>query len=132
MKATKAVSRPMAGAMMILGILVVGGLLFGVFWGARWSFDKLANNDSGSKPTTVATTNKPGGSTSSSTNVTTPTVTATSSTSTTTPSTPAPSTTVPTTTSRLPYTGPAENNAALFLGVFVVSYVIYRKKQTSR
>lgn len=127
MKATKAVSRPMAGAMMIFGILVVGGLLFGVFWGARWSFDKLANNGNTSKPTTVATTNKPTGPTSGSTDVTTPSITATSSTSTTTPSTPAPAT-VPVTTANLPHTGPA-SNAVLFLVIFTLSYLVYRREQ---
>ena len=46
-KATESVSRPTAFVMTILGILVIGGLFFGVFWGARWSFyglSRMANS----------------------------------------------------------------------------------------
>lgn len=130
-KATESVSRPTAFIMTILGILVIGGLFFGVFWGARWSFEKLSGSgDNDTKPKNVAVSNS-GSSTSSNTSGSTQTVTETSSTSTTTPSTPAPVTppaSVPATTANLPHTGPG-STTAFFFAVMLISYLIYRKKQ---
>lgn len=135
-KSTSAVSRPTALVMTVLGIVVVGGLLFGIFSAARWSFGKLADNDTTPKPANVATSNtttSPSDNSTSNTN-TAPSVTATSSTSTTTPSatsttTSKPATTTPAVvaTANLPHTGPV-SNTAVFVGLLVVSYLVYRKK----
>ncbi len=131
-KSTSAVSRPTALVMTVLGIVVVGGLLFGIFSAARWSFGRLTDNDTTPKPANVATSNtttSPSDNSTSNTN-TAPSVTATSSTSTTTPSAaPKPATTTPAVvaTANLPHTGPV-SNTALFVGLLVVSYLVYRKK----
>ena len=132
-KATSGVSRPTAALMTVLGIIVVGGLLFGIFSAARWSFGKLADNDATSKPANVATSStSPNSSDDSNSNTnTTPSVTTTSSTSTTTPSstsstTPTIKPVTPAPTANLPHTGPV-SNTALFIGLLIVSFLIYRK-----
>jgi len=132
-KATEAVSRPTAFIMTVLGILVIGGLFFGVFWGARWSFEKLSNsgnNDKGSSSVAVNTQNPSNSSNGSNSPSASKPVTETSSTSTTAPSTPSPVTTpatIPATTNSLPHTGPG-STTAFFFAVMLISYVIYRKK----
>jgi hypothetical protein len=125
-------SRPRSILFAVVGILIVGFLLFGIFQGARWTFGKLAgtettvverdNNNSSNDG--VATTNP-----SRPTNTPVPTpapdpVTETSSTTTTTPNRPV---VPPTNTQALPSTGPA-SNTAIFFGVLLVSYLISRKK----
>jgi cytoskeletal protein RodZ len=143
MKATDTVSRPTALLMTILGIIVVGGLFFAVFWGARWSFEQLANNDSGSSQTSDQTSDNgsstngassgSGETSSTETSGGSPPITATSSTSTTTPSTPPPvavaPTTVPATSSNLPHTGPG-STTAFFFAMLIISYLAYRKRLT--
>jgi cytoskeletal protein RodZ len=132
MATASAVSRPMSLVLMVVGILIVGGLLFGVFQGARWAFNQLAGNDTvATNPSTQVEINSP------STNTSTPSVpatntpiTATSSTSTTKPSTPAatskPVAVPATNTQALPQTGPA-SNTAIFLAVLLISYIAFRK-----
>lgn len=132
-KAADSVSRPTAVIMTLLGILIVGGLLFGVFTGTKWAYSKLTDDGNN-----VATTQK--GTTNSG-----PSITATSSTSTTTPSpattTPAPTTPTvaqPTTTpavvatttvpsKKIPQTG-AGSNTTLFISVAVLGYILYRRR----
>jgi cytoskeletal protein RodZ len=134
-KAADSVSRPTAILMTVLGILVVGGLMFGIFSATRWAYTQIA----GKKDNTTITQG--------------PSITETSSTSTTTPSTDnassttntqatAPSTPVATTTpststapatsastnSSLPKTG-AGSNALLFVALVCVSYAVYRRRQ---
>ena len=129
-KATESVSRPTAFVMTILGILVIGGLFFGVFWGARWSFEKLSGSgDNGKKSSDVAV-NTPSSNPSNGTSTSKP-VTETSSTSTTTPSAPKPTpapANVPATSTNLPHTGPG-STTAFFFTVMLISYLAYRKKQ---
>jgi cytoskeletal protein RodZ len=140
-KATDSVSRPMAAVMAVVGILVIGGLLFGVFTGARWGFAKLAGTDTKPKTTKVATNKTPKSTPSQTPSTQTepvatpaPAVTATSSASTTTPSS---TTTVnnegkaKTAPAAVPNTGPG-SNAALFMGVLAVSYLVARRKQLNR
>jgi hypothetical protein len=130
-QATDAVSRPTAILMTIFGILLVGGLLFGIFSGTRWAYGKLT--DKSGKTTITQTTKTP-----ASTTTTTkgPSITATTSTATTTPSTPAvtPPTatapvvaTTPVNTSKLPQTG-AGSNIGVFVTLTVLGYIAYRKK----
>lgn len=123
--------------MTIVGIVIIGALFFAVFWGARWTFDKLANGDSSSLVTTDDTSNTdtvdngPSGSAtgSGSTDSTSPSTTITSSTSTTTPSanTTAPATVPATSSSNLPHTGPG-STLGFFLATVAISYLVYRKK----
>lgn len=135
-RSVDAVSRPMAVLLTVVGIVVIGGLLFGIFQGARWSFAKLSGNDSSDSTeitsTTTSTDTTPGTHNTPETTPSNSTITATSSTATTTPS--ASSTTVAPTTSTtanasksLPSTGPS-SNVAIFCGVLLVSYLAYRKK----
>ena len=136
LKATDSVSRPTALIITILGILLVGGLLFGVFSGVRWAYTRLTNDSD-----TVATTstsgptnsgdNRPAASQPPAPTPQTPpssgSITATSSTTTTTPSSPQASTTT-TTPSRVPNTGPTENYIALFSLVAVTAYFVLRRR----
>lgn len=132
-RSVNSVSRPISLILTVVGILLIGGLLFGVFQGARWSFNKLAGNDSPkvSRPSNVSqpTTTSSSGSSAA------PSVTATSSTSTNTPSSSSTSTTsaaVPATnTQALPQTGPG-SNTAIFLAVLLLSYFAYRHKSLKR
>lgn len=127
---TGGVSGPMSIALIVVGILIIGGLLFGVFQGARWAFNQLSDDDT---IATVPTSQGPTTDTTSTTDSSNTQITATSSTTTTTPSattatTPVVSTTtVPATnTQALPQTGPA-SNTIVFLAVLVISYLSFRK-----
>ena len=133
-KAADSVSRPTAVIMTVLGILIVGGLLFGVFTGTKWAYGRLTDN--GSTTTQKGTTTTPG-----------PSITATSSTSTTTPSSvAAPTTTAPATptvaqptttptvvattatpSKKIPQTG-AGSNTALFISVAILGYILHRRR----
>jgi len=121
-KDTDTLSRPTALLLTVFGILIVGGLLFGVFAGTRWIIAKVSEDDA----TNTAATSQPSPSPNtqpSQTNpapVSNPSITATSSTSTTTPSTPAATTTqVASTTTNLPNTGPGS-----YLGVFIAVAIL--------
>jgi LPXTG-motif cell wall-anchored protein len=131
-KAADSVSRPTAILLTVLGIVIIGGLLFGIFAGTRWAYTQLTGKN---RDTTITQGNDTKG----------PSITATSSTSTSSPSatttttlasnpapTPAP-TTAPTvvaatqpTTNKLPKTG-AGSNSLFFLGMTVIGYILYRR-----
>ena len=130
-KATSSVSKPAAIAMTIVGILLVGGLLFGIFTGTKWAYSALIGKD-----TNVVTT--------STTTDTGPSITETSSTSTTTPSS-TPTTTAPptqptpivavatpttVTSNKIPQTGPGSNTLFFFATAFI-GYALYRRKTLS-
>lgn len=130
-RSVDAVSRPMAILLTLVGIVIIGGVLFGIFQGARWSFTKLSGNDIAAKPKNTISDSAENEVTTSNTSSTTPTpsVTVTSSTSTTTANSQA--TSVPkTNTTQLPQTGPT-SNATIFVAVLVISYFLYRKKTLS-
>ena len=138
MQATDSVSRPSAIFMTILGILIVGGLLFGVFSGTRWVYGKLSNRDSKPTVSVVKNDNNPTATSLNTSNSETsnagtestgPKVTVTSSTSTNTPS----STTTPasTTATKLPQTGP-ESQLSVFIAAAIIGYLIYRKRTISK
>lgn len=131
-KATDSVSRPTALLLTLFGILIVGGMLFGVFMGTRWAYGKLTDSDSGSKaPATVSVAPPaPSSSTPSNTATSNP-VTVTSSTATTAPSTPPVATvTTPVAGADLPNTGPG-STTGLFFATLIISYLLYRKKLLS-
>lgn len=142
-KAADSVSRPTAILMTVLGILVVGGLMFGIFSATRWAYTQIA----GKKDNTTVTQG-PSITETSSTSTTTPSTSSQTSSPNTTPTTPAPAsststasstatstqTPVSTTTqtvaatSNLPRTG-AGSNALLFIALVCISYALYRKRQ---
>lgn len=138
-KATDSVSRPMALLMTVVGILIVGGLLFGVFATTRWAVGKITNDDTSTISSTDNGSNNNGSSTPNSGGTGTntaqvapgPSITATTSTSTTTPSapTPTPVATPPATTaSAIPRTG-SSNYISVFMAIALLGYLAYRKKQ---
>ena len=131
---TNSVSRPMAALLTVAGILIVGGLLFGIFAGTKWVITELTDdntsnvatidegNDSApvNTPSTTPTPATPPMQATPPATTPSPSITATSSTSTNTPSTPAVKT--------VPNTGPRENYLAIFFATTLVAYLVYRKK----
>ncbi len=133
---TNSVSRPMAALLTVAGILIVGGLLFGIFAGTKWVITELTDDNTSNVATiddgndnipvnTPGTTTTPTPATqptptTTSTTTPSPSITATSSASTNIPSTPAVKT--------VPNTGPRENYLMIFLATSIVAYFIYRKK----
>jgi cytoskeletal protein RodZ len=118
--------------MTVLGILIVGGLLFGVFTGTKWAYGKLTDDGKGVATTGQTTTSGPSITATSSTSTTTP------SPATTTPTPVAPTVAQPTTTptvvataaapsKKIPQTG-AGSNTALFISVAVLGYFLYRRR----
>jgi cytoskeletal protein RodZ len=139
LQATSSVSRVSALLMTVVGIILVGALLFGTFWGARWAYAKLTDTD----PKTVSAPNTaPNTSPNTPTNQTTPqpstptpptnnpSITATSSTSTTTPTSPAPQP-AQNRPASVPNTG-AGSNIALFTSLLALSYLVARRKMLKR
>lgn len=128
--ASSAVTKPASAFATILGVLLVGVVLYGVFWSARWGFGKLLGNDDTPKVTLGGNTS--GDTLTPDTTQNTP-ITATSSTSTTTPSAQNPPTNTPSVVSAgpapttVPNTG-AGTNMAVFFTVLGASYILYRKK----
>lgn len=117
------VQTPGAIALTIVGILIVGATLFGIFRGSRWAFSKIATTDTPNKSTSQ-TTDQP----------TKEGVTITSSTNTTTssaPAAPAPATSptstsvTPSNTNSLPQTG-SGNYGLMFVGLMVIAYMTSR------
>lgn len=130
-KNTNSVSRPTALLLTLVGILIVGGLLFGVFTGTRWIIAKVSEEDVATTATTSTTTTQPPSSTNTQPTQTNPapvggpSVTATSSTTTTTPSTPAATTTQPlSANTSLPNTGPG-NYLGVFIAVALLGYLAH-------
>jgi cytoskeletal protein RodZ len=138
MQATASVSKPMALASTLIGILLIGLLLFGVYKGARYAIDTYRD---GRDPSTVATqesstsdesseassTNDQSASTEESSSASTDestvqgnTITVTSSTA----SQPAASN-----AETVPNTGPTENYLAIFFSVAVLAYAATRRRQ---
>jgi hypothetical protein len=118
----------------IAGILLVGGLLFGVFNGARWAYNKIAGGDSANTITTVDPINEPSVTETSSTSTTTPQVAApTATTPEVTAPTPAPvvaTTVTGTAPAKLPQTGPMDYSV-VFVPMLAIGYLAYRKKLLS-
>jgi hypothetical protein len=111
LKATDVVSRPMAILMSLAVFIILGSLLYSVFLGGRWVYDKLKVNDS---PVATITTQQAGpGDSANTENVQQefPAITDNQTPANTTPFTttaPAASTSTPnTTSSAIPNTGPA-------------------------
>jgi hypothetical protein len=117
----------------IAGILLVGGLLFGVFNGAKWAYNKIAGTDSSSytavddNKTITATSSTSTGSSTGSGSTTPATTPATAPIVATAPSTPATSTTSTTSAKKLPQTGP-NDWMLIFAPIFAVSVLAYRGK----
>lgn len=117
----------------IVGIFIVGLLMYGVFAGSKWAYSRLTSPD---RPV-ASTQNTPGeGPTTSSTQAPTPTAPTTTIAPSTSPVTITSSTTTstPQTASQpngnaLPNTGPG-NWGALFVVSSSLAYVLYRRKLT--
>jgi hypothetical protein len=118
----------------IAGILLVGGLLFGVFNGARWAYNKIAGDNTTNTVSTIDSTNAPDVTVTSSTSTDTPQV------ATATPAAPVevavpasaatPALSTGTAPAKLPQTGPMDYTV-VFVPILAIGYLAYRKKLLS-
>ncbi len=122
----------------IIGILIIGGLLFGVFMGSRWLYAKLTDD----QPNNIATQNTDNSSSTgqtsngSSTSDQSPSGSQSQSAGSSQTQNGGQATIVASgastsTPQAVPNTGPTENYLLIFFSVSIIAYIAYRKKLLS-